>query len=242
MSMADKIRAMAMRDEGISDDQMLELQGEKLIRQHLEETAARDGGAAAIRAAMRPRGARRPAARAMPAGRDVNAVRAMMAKDLAAEEALGEQNMAGIRAAEQRAPGWSGPPGMGAPGENAPGAIGGAMMRAATPPGRRPLMSEPAAPAGIPPEVQQVLQQAIAAKQEAPPSDDMMMQALQGAPAAAPQIAPEEAQGLMQMIMSLFRGGGAPAQAAAPRGNPWTGPASMQGGALSNIQQGMGRR
>ena len=216
--MVKKIRAMA--ESGISDEQMAELQGEKLIRQHLEETAARDGGAAAIRAAMRPRGAKKPVTRAMPAGRDDTT----------------------YIADEQPARGWSGPPGMGTTGANAPGAIGGAMMRAANPPGRRPLMSGPAAPAGIPPEVQQVLQQAIAAKQEAPPSDDMMMQALQGAPAAAPQIAPEEAQGLMQMIMSLFRGGGAPAQAAAPRGNPWTGPASMQGGALSNIQQGMGRR
>jgi hypothetical protein len=224
MSLIDRIRAQAMSDEGISDTQMQEMQGEKLMRQHLEEVAQRDGGEAAIRAAMRPRGAKKPGTRANPASRG---------SDLAAEEALGERNIAGILAAEQAqraqpaaagpswnrsAPRWSGPPGM-APS----GAIGGAMRQAATPPGRHPLMSAPAAPPNIPPEVQQMLQQ-------------------EAAPQGAPQIAPEEAQGLMQMIMSLFRGGGAPAQAAAPSGNPWTGPASMQGGALNNIQQGMGRR
>ena len=157
-----KIRAMAMRDEGISDSEMQAFQDRKsgvpnpeaLRAAMLEQMAQRDGGEAAIRAAMRPRKAKEaPKARARPAK-----------EDLAAEEALAERNIAGMLAAQARPQQPFGPPGM-----VPAGAIGGAMQQAAPMP-RRPLMAEPqAAPAAqaqealaqMPPEQQQGLLQML---------------------------------------------------------------------------------
>ncbi len=158
-SMADKIRRMAMRDEGISDEEMTELQGEKLIRQHLEEVAARDGGAAAIRAAVRPRKAKRPT--------------------LAQEEALGDRNVAGMLAADAARARVQGNP-AGAAAQSL-----GASANYASPMTRRSAMSAPqqvSAPAR-PGAISAALRQPSAP----PPSDEMMLQALAQQAESAPE-------------------------------------------------------
>lgn len=174
--MVKKIRAMAMRDEGVSDAEMAAIQAEKLALM-----AEREGGPAAIRAAMRPRAApkataRAPVARSLPPEADSEYVRSMIARDRAP---VTRPLPAGtpdpqwlIEQMQQREqpPAQFGPPSMAIP-----GAIGGAMQQAAPMP-RRPLMAEP---------------------QAAPPAAQ--------AQEALAQMPPEQQQGLLQMLMQMLR-------------------------------------